>query len=290
MLLHVIAGAGFALAVLLNLLSGPMQQTLDDDEIVFELQDQPRQKDKPRTVIETPDDAITEKPEQADYLSDKDALARNDESADNLNIDAPFSRGQIPYPELPQNAVPPGEQGQPAKESQEQKESKAEEFKEPEPEYYAQSTTSDFRREVLVEKTSRPGARESRQRPRADNQDSRAPDMGALSFNTYDWNFAPYMLDLKRKVERNIFPPPAFTRLGLISGETLLRFKIYPSGQMRDLEILGYDGHKTLMETSRNAIRVSAPFLELPQDFPEEYLEVTAKFSYFTDRMRRQSR
>jgi hypothetical protein len=113
-----------------------------------------------------------------------------------------------------------------------------------------------------------------------DNQKTRALDMGGLSFNTYDWNFAPYLLELKRIIRSNIFPPIAFTRLGMISGETLLRFRIYPSGEMQNLVILGYRGDKSLMKTSYSAVEISAPFPKLPPDFPEPYLEVTGKFLY----------
>jgi hypothetical protein len=38
------------------------------------------------------------------------------------------------------------------------------------------------------------------------------------------------------------------------------------------------------MVTSSNAIEVSAPFLPLPRDFPEDYLEVTGKFIYFVQK------
>ncbi|MCK7513172.1 MAG: TonB C-terminal domain-containing protein [Desulfobacterales bacterium] len=110
------------------------------------------------------------------------------------------------------------------------------------------------------------------------------PRSGGLSFNTYDWDFAPYMLALKERISRNIFPPLAFSQLGMIDGDTMLRFKIYPDGRLADLELLGYTGHRTLMETSRFAVTTSAPFPTLPADFPKSYLEVTAKFSYFVKR------
>ena len=113
-----------------------------------------------------------------------------------------------------------------------------------------------------------------------DHRDSQVPDSGGLSFNTYNWDFAPYMLELKERISRNIFPPLAFSQLGMIDGDTLLRFKIYPNGELRDLELLAYQGHRSLMETSTLAIKVSAPFRKLPGDFPEPYLEVTAKFSF----------
>ncbi len=146
--------------------------------------------------------------------------------------------------------------------------------------YYV--SASEFNRDFLTNtpKRNNPGMPNATPRTRYDNQESRAPDMGGLSFNTYDWNFAPYMLDLKRKVERNIFPPPAFTRMGLISGESTIKFRIYPDGTMKALELIEYEGHKTLMETSYSAIKVSAPFNKLPADFPEQFLEVTAKFTY----------
>jgi hypothetical protein len=92
------------------------------------------------------------------------------------------------------------------------------------------------------------------------------------------------MLELKRRVQRNIHPPSAFKDLGLISGETLLRFKIYPNGMLKDLEILNYQGHKSLMITSSNAVEISAPFPPLPREFPEDYLEVTGKFIYFVQK------
>jgi outer membrane biosynthesis protein TonB len=114
--------------------------------------------------------------------------------------------------------------------------------------------------------------------------EGRAAESGGLSFNTYDWDFAPYMLALKERISRNIFPPLAFSQWGMIDGDTMLRFKIYPDGRLADLELLGYRGHHTLMETSRFAVTTSAPFPGLPADFPKSYLEVTAKFSYFVKR------
>ncbi len=103
---------------------------------------------------------------------------------------------------------------------------------------------------------------------------------GALSFNTYDWDFAPYMLAMKRAIESHLFPPYAFTHMGMISGTNIVRFTVMPDGRVRSLEILDSDAHFSLDRTSVRAIESSVPFLPLPRDFPEEYLEVTAHFSY----------
>ncbi len=288
-LIHFQALAYLAILGLLNMLStcgAPPEQLLEDDPIVFELQSPPEQRNRPREVIATPDDAKNEPPENPDFLSDKMAQARNEETDASMPIGDAFARGDYNVHELPVNQVPPGQQPQQPVEQQAEA-TELDDSPTPDPSKYAATGRSPvFRRELLVRASVPAGAEEQKKRIRHDNQKSRAPDMGALSFNTYEWDFAPYMLELKRKVEGNIFPPPAFTRLGLISGETRLRFKIYPGGEVRDLEVLDFQGHKTLMETSYRAIEVSGPFPNLPSDFPEEYLEVTAKFTYNADRQR----
>lgn len=266
----------------------------ENEPLVFDLQ-QP-QPNLPQEVIETPADAKTvDKQTKGNFLSDKNALARNPETDPNLKEGEPFARGDQDVHELPQTQGPPGQpvppappvqQEQPKEQQKETNQSKAE--PDPQMQEYKPDTEGITHTDALVsqhlqrqQQEMRPGVQEQLPTVRYDNEQSRALDMGGLSFNTYNWDFAPYMLELKRRVQRNIHPPPAFRELGLISGETLLRFKIYPNGTLKDLVILDYTGHKSLMVTSSNAIEVSAPFLPLPRNFPEDYLEVTGKFIYF---------
>jgi hypothetical protein len=250
--------------------------------LVFDLQ----QPELPREVIATPDDArTTPQPQKADFLSDKNALARNQEPVPALPLTGePFSRGDLashdllPKPPSPQREAVPAGQAEPAAETGEKKESES-----PDP---AADANAD--RAVAPD---RKAAAAPRQPFRLDlpgvphqQLQGRAAESGGLSFNTYDWDFAPYMLALKARIGRNIFPPLAFSKLGMIDGDTMLRFKIYPDGHLADLELLGYTGHHSLMDTSRFAVTASAPFPTLPSDFPKAYLEVTAKFSYFVKR------
>ncbi len=107
---------------------------------------------------------------------------------------------------------------------------------------------------------------------------------GGIRFNTYNWDFAPYMLAMKKKVESHINPPYAFSRLGLISGKVLVQFKVITNGKVIDLKILNSDTHYSLEQTSTRAIKFSSPFIPLPNNFPEEYLEVTALFSYIVNK------
>ena len=232
--------------------------------LVFDL----AQPDLPQEVIATPADAKTvQKPEKADFLSDKNALARNQEPAPGIPLGPdPFSRGDAASHDLPPQP------------SSRQKEPQAAPSDEPRSEAPSESSRP-------ANGKTAPGGKTPFQLPRPgvqhDFRDSQVAESGGLSFNTYNWDFAPYMLELKERIRRNIFPPLAFSALGMIDGDTLLRFKIYPSGELRDLQLLAYQGHRSLMETSTSAIKISAPFRKLPGDFPEPYLEVTAKFTFF---------
>jgi outer membrane biosynthesis protein TonB len=264
---------------------------LEAKPIVFDL----REPQRPREVIQTPEDAQTvEEQKQANFLSDKNALARNQEApTPGLRIGEGFARGDLKSNELPENQGPIGavpKIPQPDKSKQEEQKPQPEEEKpEIEPDDMSVENLTrqwDARQKNLPQNSQLqpPGVQDRLPSVLHDNQNSQSLENGGLSFNTYDWDFAPYMLMLKKKIGRNIFPPVAFTHLGLIDGETLLRFRIYPDGRMTELRVLDYNGHKSLMETSYNAVDVSAPFPPLPGNFPEPYLEVTGKFIYYVKR------
>ena len=247
--------------------------------LVFDL----AQPDLPHEVIATPADAkTTANPQKADFLSDKNALARNQEQVPGVpQGNDPFSRGDFASHDLPSQPANPEREtatAQPTEKPAETDKSP----KEANQEMLAKETTVASK----VQNTEAPAIGKTPfQLPipgvQHDHRDSQVPDSGGLSFNTYNWDFAPYMLELKERIRRNIFPPLAFSQLGMIDGDTLLRFKIYPNGELRDLELLAYQGHRSLMETSTLAVKVSAPFRKLPGNFPELYLQVTAKFSFF---------
>ncbi|MCG8606471.1 energy transducer TonB [bacterium] len=259
---------------------------VNKDPLVFQLQEEQRRSE----LVETPDDAeVDEEQKDTDLASDKNARARNSEIKPDLESGEAFAEGEFEFKELPSNPTPLGQPGQLAeKERLAQEQTTDQKPKETDAEdYYIVDGTPKFSREVLTQSTTNPGANNDVPRIKYDNRNSNAPDLGSFSFNTYDWDFAPYMLALKKRVEKNIFPPPAFYRLGIIDGDTRLRFRIHPDGRMTNLEILDYNGHKTLMETSVRAIEISAPFMALPHDFPERYLEVTASFRYLISKLYR---
>ena len=236
-----------------------------------------RNRPRSREVVETPENARIEKPpEKADLASDKNAYAR-DMNKDRNNGTEPFSQGISDVRELAKikgSPVKPAMQGK-NKTSGEKKDNYDQYATRVKPKRHA----SDFSKNVLLGRMSNQYGQDQEQVPYKQTKTS-ADDVGGISFNTYNWNFAPYLLELKKRIQRNIYPPPAFTRLGF-GGENIIKFRIYPDGRLEALSVLKYNGEEALVETSRKAVEMSAPFMPLPEDFPEKFLEVTANFRYY---------
>ena len=248
----------------------PKKEELPQEPLVFEFE----QPERPPEVIETPESARRDAPNpDARFASDKNAQAQNEKAREDLPLGEAYSEGEVDFPQMAEKPA------QPQPETR-QDDRQAEKQNKP-----VMSTgieaASQFSREWLTASPPQP-FRGELLRAKTDQRRTRAEDVGAFSLNTYAWDFAPYMLRLKRKIEKNIFPPPAFTYMGIISGQAILRFRILPDGTMTHLEVISYNGHKSLLNTSLKAVEVSAPFEPLPGDFPEKYLEVTGRFEYLT--------
>jgi hypothetical protein len=249
--------------------------------LVFDLQSS----ELPKQVIETAKQTKSETPpKQAQLLSDKDSLAKNETSPSKpLPIGDAYVQGK--YKSYEQNSQPQQLDSLPKQSLPQPQNSQDQQITEKSLNLFKPNDTSRFLNEYLDKQQQEEDspASESQSQLKHLNLESKALQNGGLAFNTYNWDFAPYMLELKKRIRRNIFPPHAFTRLGLISGETILRFKIYPNGELKDLKVMVYNGHKSLMETSYTAVDISAPFAPLPMNFPEPYLEVTGKFVYLVN-------
>lgn len=137
-----------------------------------------------------------------------------------------------------------------------------------------------FNRKIITNSDNR----KERKEPDYDQLLSSVKDHGGMQFNTYQWDFAPYLLAMRDKVQANIKPPFAFTNLGAIHGDVLVRFRVLSDGRVTKLEVIRSATHYSLDQTSTTAVSLSDPFIPLPSGFPEEYLEVTALFSYIVNK------
>jgi outer membrane biosynthesis protein TonB len=199
------------------------------------------------------------------YLSTVSSAAR-DRMDSEEDTDTPRGEGIVPFPDQPS--------------TQDGAEGGGESEVPPLPE-----ETSDlgeaFKRSKFLDQQS-PQREQSlpEQNPDFRNEGSARASIGGISLNTTAWDFAPYLLDLKYRIKQHWIPPMAFTALGSIHGYTWVRFRIYPNGKMEALEVIETEGHESLHRSSVGAVSGAAPFRPLPEDFPEDYLEITFGFYY----------
>ncbi len=246
-------------------------------------------------LVETPDDAIRRKPDEAKSVSDRDALARNEVDREELPEGEAYSEGVSEY-RIFQGGFPVRSDGDPAENSGRQLSAeRGKDDQAPRPEDKNASDVAEHVRGDLGEifRSSRISSREGgsgeKDRGRGpftdgidyDQRNESARDLGGITLNTYNWAYASYILEMKRKLRSNTHPPGAFSPLGLIDGQTVLSFKVMPDGRVTDLAVIEYTGDRTLMETSVDAVQNSSPFRPLPEDFPMEYLELTWTFIFY---------
>jgi len=241
----------------------PDPQKTEEKRIVFEF-------------IETPDVQEDDNIEKQNLVSDKNISAA-DEVDDEFPIDKdPFSEGDMEIKEFPETESaemqPLNDPGEKVLENS--KEQSAEQ---------SDKIVIDEYQEIQIPKVQ-PGSVYLPPQPDYYNMLTEVEKAGGVSFNTYKWDFAPYMLYLKKRIQGNLNPPPGFTHLGLIHGNVLVRFIILPNGSLRDVAVLHSEAHNSLVLASTGAITISAPFMPLPQDFPEDYLVVTSLFSYIVEK------
>ena len=224
-----------------------------EDKLVFEL-------------VETPENIKQELPDaESDLVSDKNTNASDLFENELPNESTPFQPGNFKFPEFPQSDYELSENTKP------QHDSSTDILKD------IQDNNKTFMETFQANKEMQ----KSRDNDlNFENLKSDVMNHGGMSLNTYQWEFAPYLLEMKRKVRSHNNPPFAFTHLGAINGDILLRFKVLQDGSVKDLEILASNAHYSLESTSTRAIQFSNQFKPLPSNFPKEYLEITALFSY----------
>ncbi|MAE72337.1 MAG: hypothetical protein CME06_17945 [Gemmatimonadetes bacterium] len=245
-------------------------------ELVFE-----REERGPRMLApEQPESAATREREPTPYFSEKNTRAQ-DRTPGGEDRVGPHSAGETPIPELYAGAKEPTPRSRAAESAASPRDLAASE------------TAREESREPGDLPADAPGPRylrpptesSSAASPRGSGltlaaEDANAAGEGDLSLSTYAWRWVPYMRSLKARIEKNLHPPPAFARLGIIEGETRLRFRIYPDGRLDGPVLLRSSSHPSLDEASMHSVRASAPMAPLPDDFPEDRLDVVFTYYY----------
>ena len=202
---------------------------------------------------------------QSRFLSTTSSAA-SDDSPDNDDSALPQREGVIPIPDTPSE--------------QEGAEGGGETELPPLPEEVTDLGEAFERSKFLTQQSPSHKPSFPEENPDFENETSARASVGGFSVNTTAWDFAPYLLDLKHRIKQHWIPPLAFTALGAIHGYTKINFRIYPDGSMTALSVVESDGHDALHRSSQNASKGAAPFRPLPDDFPEDYLDITFGFYY----------
>lgn len=252
--------------------------------------------------VETPEDAVPlEKKVPSRYVSDKSAQAQDlapdrplplgESYADgqyDLNIYEPGSVKKNPLPASAQ--VSPKANNEPVEKNKSASSDESDNLyrrDNQENENFEEFWKSEFRsryREQLKQEVRGQANRE--QKMYRQQRETKAERRGGFALNTYSWEWAPYIRYLKEKIQQHLYPPQAFTSLGIIHGDAVVRFRIGKDGQLIGVSIVDESGHQSLIDTSVNAIKSAAPYKPLPTDFPitEDFLEITAHFHYLNSR------
>ena len=228
--------------------------------------------ERPRQVVENINEN-EDMPERSDLLSDRNSRAANPQLSD-LYKNQPMSEGNIPFP----NLTSPNQAPSPSKFIPTKKFSK---------DALRKSNTTDDSENFYkikdkdVAQAMRDAAREQQTTNNIYKQKKFSSDqMGNLTLSTYAWEWAPYINAMKRKLMQVWFPPAAYLRLGIIHGETMIRFTVSRDGRLLGYKVLNHNGHESLETSSVNAINSLFPFKPLPQNFPDDNLTITARLIY----------
>jgi len=233
-------------------------------------------------LVELPADApVAEPPRETSLASTQSSVARDQIEPVDDPTELPFSEGLVESKRI----LPSGEREQEGVTQGEETDRSG--ATEPLSLAQADDPSSDFRltedgflpapQRGQEERAWRP---ETMLQPRFRNLDGAAQELGDISLSTWNWDYAPYLIAMQRKIRRNWYPPAAFVLMGLIEGETQLRFKVMRDGTIRDLEVLDHLGHESLERSSVNAIKGSAFFDPLPDHFPDSHLELIYRMRY----------
>ncbi len=108
------------------------------------------------------------------------------------------------------------------------------------------------------------------------------PEKG-LAFDTSEFRHRGYMRILKDMIE-SIWKYPKDAVRKNRSGDLYIMFTIKRNGELGDVEILRTSGHRSLDMAAIQALKDAEPFWPLPDDWPEDSLEIKGHFIYLYGR------
>ena len=283
---------------------GPGPVFLSDEPIVVNLQEE--QQERPKSLI----DVL--QPSQEPPDPDTDLIAETDsKAADTVEGDdggkAPAAPeiarfDELRMPQAPKTPLPPSpaQPESPALEPEDEEAAEAAPEAEVEPPQLAKSFTPEMMFEALAEeKALQQASAESKaaqpvpETPPApldegkfrSRVESNSKSQGFLGFEAKQDDFAPYLKDIKRRVEGFWRGAMQSKFMGVKPTTAVLDCVISPRGSIESIEIVEAGNSPTYAYLCKEAIQKAGPFNPFPFEVPEIYanknLEIRWTFSFY---------
>lgn len=107
----------------------------------------------------------------------------------------------------------------------------------------------------------------------ASNQPTR--NIKITSISKPDADFELYIKEIQEKIKTNWYPPKDNE-----SKDVILQFKILKDGTINSIKVLKSSNFYAMDLAAQRAIKISAPFPQLPSTFKEESIDVEFLFDY----------
>ena len=108
----------------------------------------------------------------------------------------------------------------------------------------------------------------------------RKPGDNSVTLDTDEFKFISYNRWLKIKVE-SLLKYPELAAISGIQGTLYIKFDILKDGSLGGLELLKSSGYKILDDEALRAIRASAPFQPLPDDWRMDHYPIRAAVLFY---------
>lgn len=252
----------------------------------------PVEAEEPSFFSELPPELADDPPEQPDVLSNVDSRARDDVPGGEEDA-LPRLEGRSDAPQVQMTPAEPGSeeaeaaaaadvlQDEPPPEETEPADIGAVQLQPPEPSTERDNRDQGENDAAPPSSSDRglPSGRDDIYQEAMSNRDANVALPGGISLNTIAWDYAPWLQRFRRDVDERWHAPVGHA-LGLIHGWTLVRLEIAKSGELLSHDVLEEKGHKALRDASVYALTAAAPYMALPEDFPEERLILKIKMIY----------
>lgn len=100
------------------------------------------------------------------------------------------------------------------------------------------------------------------------------------SLNNYVWDFAPWVQNFINQLHEVWVAPYSYSRLGIVSGSTLVKITVEMDGHFSAIEIVKKSGHKSLDDASVEGLEAVDGLFPLPEEFPEGNVVLIMEMKY----------